>query len=480
MSETVRLRNRTGVVRAAALAVALLCCAPVVPAAQADTIEQALAYAYANNPQINSQRALVRATDENVPTALAGYRPRAVATANIGWQSLSTTVREVGSTTPVGAPIPIFTQSGANMPRGVGVTATQTLLNGFQTANRTRLAEAQVFSARETLRGLEATVLLNAATAYMNLLREAGILELQRSNLDVLGEQLRQTKTRLENGNVTATDVSQSEARLNVGRTQLFAAEANYQSARAAYRQVIGVDPGRLAPAAPVDRFTPHTLPAAMAAGIAENAAVSTAQFNLDVAIHQVKVAEGALYPTLSLQGTVQKNYDQTLNLEQSFSAAGSLQYSAPLYQGGAEYAAVRQAKETQGQKQLDLSLARDQARLAVAQAWALLEAAKSSIESTRNQVKAAEAALNGVREEARLGQRTTLDVLNAQQELVNARVALVQSQRDRLVSSYALLASVGRLSPRVLGLRTPSYDPQVHYHQVRDAWYGVRTPDGK
>ena len=482
MSETVRLRNRTGVVSAAALAVAVLCCGPGLPggAALADTLEQALAYAYANNPQINSQRALVRATDENVPTALAGYRPKAVATANIGLQSLSTTTREVGSSTPLDVPPVFFTQSGSNVPRGVGVTATQTLLNGFQTANRTRLAEAQVFAARETLRGLEATVLLNAATAYMNLLREAGILELQRSNLDVLGEQLRQTKTRLENGNVTATDVSQSEARLNVGRTQLFAAEANYQSARAAYRQVIGLEPGRLAPAAPVDRFSPHTLPSAMAAGVAENAAVTTAQFNLDVAIHQVKVAEGALYPTLSLQGTVQKNYDQTLNLTQSFTAAGSLQYSAPLYQGGSEYAAVRQAKETQGQKQLDLSLARDQARLAVAQAWAQLEAAKSSIESTRNQVKAAEAALNGVREEARLGQRTTLDVLNAQQELVNARVALVQSQRDRLVSSYTLLASVGRLSPRVLGLRTPSYDPQVHYHQVRDAWYGVRTPDGK
>ena len=482
MGVSVRLRNRTGVVSAAALAVAVLCCGPGLPggAALADTLEQALAYAYANNPQINSQRALVRATDENVPTALAGYRPKAVATANIGLQSLSTTTREVGSSTPLDVPPVFFTQSGSNVPRGVGVTATQTLLNGFQTANRTRLAEAQVFAARETLRGLEATVLLNAATAYMNLLREAGILELQRSNLDVLGEQLRQTKTRLENGNVTATDVSQSEARLNVGRTQLFAAEANYQSARAAYRQVIGLEPGRLAPAAPVDRFSPHTLPSAMAAGVAENAAVTTAQFNLDVAIHQVKVAEGALYPTLSLQGTVQKNYDQTLNLTQSFTAAGSLQYSAPLYQGGSEYAAVRQAKETQGQKQLDLSLARDQARLAVAQAWAQLEAAKSSIESTRNQVKAAEAALNGVREEARLGQRTTLDVLNAQQELVNARVALVQSQRDRLVSSYALLASVGRLSPRVLGLRTPSYDPQVHYHQVRDAWYGVRTPDGK
>src|SRR4051794_10079520 len=382
----VRRASRTGMAAAAAIAGAMLFCQPAL----ADTLEQALAYSYVNNPQINSQRAVVRAIDEGVPTALAGYRPKATATANIGSQSLSTTVREIGSTTPPGAPASYFTQSGANTPHGVGATVTQTLLNGFQTANRTKLAESQVFAARETLRGIEQTVLLNAATAYMNLLRDAGILELQRSNLEVLQEQLRQTKARLESGNVTATDVSQSEARLNVGRTQLFVAEANYESARAVYRQVIGLDPGRLAPAAPVDRFTPHTLPAAMAAGIAQSPAVTTAQHNVDIAAHQVKVAEGALYPTLSLQGSVQKNYEQTLLVLQSFNASGSLQYSAPLYQGGAEYAAVRQAKETQGQKQLDLSVARDQARMTVAQAWAQLEAAKQSIESTKNQVKAA------------------------------------------------------------------------------------------
>ena len=405
---------------------------------------------------------------------------KAVATANVGMQSLSTTIREIGSTTPRNAPASYFTQSGVNTPHGVGATVTQNLLNGFQTANRTRLAESQVFAARETLRNIEQTVLLNAATAYMNLLRDAGILELQRSNLDVLTEQLRQTKARLQSGNVTATDVSQAEARLNVGRTQLFAAEANYASSRAVYRQVIGLDPGKLAPAAPVDRFTPHTLPDALAAGIAQNPTVSIAQHNVDVATHQVKVAEGALYPTLSLQGSVQKNYETTLNALQSFEGQGTLQYTAPIYQGGAEYAAVRQAKETQGQKQLDLSVARDQARMGVAQAWAQLDAAKSSIESTKNQVKAAEAALNGVREEARLGQRTTLDVLNAQQELVNARIAMVVAQRDRLVNSYSLLASVGRLAPQVLGLTVPTYDPQIHYHQVRDAWVGVRTPDGR
>jgi len=458
------------------IAVASLFCQPAL----ADTLESALAYAYANNPQLNSQRALVRATDEGVPTALAGYRPRATITANAGMQSLSTTIREIGSTTAPGAPASYFTQSGVNSPHGVGATVTQNLLNGFQTANRTRQAEAQVFAARETLRNIEQTVLLNAATAYMNLLRDAGILELQRSNLEVLQEQSRQTKQRLESGNVTATDLSQAEARLNVGRTQLFAAEAAYASSRAVYRQVIGLDPGRLAPASPVDRFVPHTQPAAMAAGIAQNPVVTVAQFNVDVATHQVKVAEGALYPTLQLQGNVQKSYESSLTSLQSFTASAAAQYTMPLYQGGAEYAAIRQAKETQGQKQLDLSVARDQARVSVAQAWAQLEASKSSIESTRNQVKSAEAALNGVREEARLGQRTTLDVLNAQQELVNARIAVVSAQRDRLVNSYALLAAIGRLAPQVLGLSVPTYDPQVHYHQVRDAWGGVRTPDGR
>jgi len=478
MLESVRWRNHAvvAVARAMLLGSPLLLCQPAL----ADTLEAALAYAYANNPALNSQRAVVRATDEGVPTALAGYRPRAVATANVGVQSLSTTIREIGSATPLDFPARYFTQSGVNTPHGVGATVTQNLLNGFQTANRTRLAESQVFAARETLRNIEQTVLLNATTAYMNLLRDAGILELQRSNLEVLGEQLRQTNQRLQSGNVTATDVSQAEARLNVGRTQLFSAEATYANSRAVYRQVIGLDPGRLAPAAPVDRFTPSTLAAAMAVGIAQNPLVAIAQHNVDVAISQVKVAEGALYPTVSLQGTVQKNYELSMTQLQSFTASGSVQYSAPLYQGGAEYAAVRQAKETQGQKQLDLSVARDQARATVAQAWALLEAAKSSIESTRNQVKAAEAALNGVREEARLGQRTTLDTLNAQQELVNARIAMVVSQRDRLVNSYSLLAAVGRLAPQVLGLSVPSYDPKVHYHQVRDAWVGVRTPDGR
>jgi outer membrane protein len=207
---------------------------------------------------------------------------------------------------------------------------------------------------------------------------------------------------------------------------------------------------------------------------------VTAAQYNVDAALLQVKVAEGALYPTLSLQGTAQRNEEATLDLLHASTVAVTGQLSIPIYQGGAEYAAIRQAKETEGQKRLDLNSARDQVRASFFQAWAQLDAAKRSIESTRMQVKAAEAALNGVREEARLGQRTTLDVLNAQQELVNARIALVSAQRDRVVNSYSVMAAVGRLSPQVLGLSVPAYDTTVHYHQVRDAWAGVRTPDGR
>jgi outer membrane protein len=340
-----------------------------------------------------------------------------------------------------------------------------------------------VFAARETLRSSEQTTLLNAVTAYMNLLRDAAILELQRSNVNVLEVTLRQTRDRFNAGEVTRTDVAQAEARLSTGRSQLATAESNFMSSRAVYLQVIGVPaPARLAPAAPVDRFSPRTLGGAIARSRAEHPSVTTAMFNVDVATRQVKVAEGALYPTLSAVGNVQKTYGSTgsLNVIENMQASLAAQLSVPLYQGGSEYSAIRQAKETLGQRRMDLDTARDQVQSSVTQAWGQLEAAKAQVISTSSSVTANEIAVNGVREEARVGQRTTLDVLNAQQDLLNARVALVTAQRDRVVASYTVLAATGALSPQVLGLRVQVYDPTVHYHQVRDAWGGVRIPDGR
>ena len=244
---------------------------------------------------------------------------------------------------------------------------------------------------------------------------------------------------------------------------------------------MIGVEPGKLSPGAPVDRFSPRDLPQSVGVATATHPAVTSAQYNVDAALLQVKVAEGALYPTLSLQGNVLQSNEIGLNSSSRASTRAVLgQLSVPIYQGGAEYSLIRQAKETLGQRRLDLDTARDQVRQTVVQSWGQLEAAKANIEATQAHVQASEIALNGVREEARVGQRTTLDVLNAQQELVNARVSLVTAQRDRVVASYTLLAAVGRLSPQVLGLHVPTYDSNVHYQQVRDSWAGVRTPDGR
>ena len=458
---------------------ALACVAlPVaVIAAHGETLESALVHAYQNNPTLNSQRAAVRATDEGVPQALSGYRPRVSITASGGEQSLGTTTKTTTTT-----PNSYTTQTGYNSPFSAGATIAQTIFNGYQTANRTRQAEAQVLAARSTLRLTEQTVLLNAVTAYMNLLRDTAILDLQRRNVEVLQEQLRQVRDRFNVGEVTRTDVAQSESRLAAGRSQVLTAESNYKTSDATYRQVIGNDPGKLTPGTPVDRFSPNSLPNAVGSAGASHPAVVTAQFNVDVAQSQVKVAEGALYPTLSVQGNFQKNYlaAGNLNTMESYNASVLGQLSVPIYQGGAEYSAIRQAKETLGQKRLDFDIARDQVRQTVVQSWGQLDAAKANIDATTAQVQAAEIAVNGVREEARVGQRTTLDVLNAQQELVNARVALVTAQRDRVVASFTLLSAVGRLAPQTIGLRVPVYDAQVHYEQVRDSWSGVRTPDGR
>lgn len=459
----------------AAAAVLLLALTGPTPVL-ADTIEAALVRAYQNNPQLNAQRSSVRSTDENVPQALSGYRPRVAVTASAGYQYTDVL------TTAGGTPTQLVRTDvhGANAPRSVGATVTQTLYNGQITANRTRAAESQVSGAREGLRVLEQTVLLAAATIYMDYLRDAAIVEVQRSNVRVLEQTLKQTKDRFNVGEVTRTDVAQSEAQLAAGKTQLLTADANLVTTRANFRRIIGNEPQNLAPGSPVDRFLPGTLPGAVDLGLTQNPNVTAAMFGIDISFLQTKINEGALLPTVTLQGSVQQSYEQTQTIFRSFGASAIAQLSIPVYQGGAEYALIRQSKETLAQQRLFLEQTRDQTRANVVTAWGQLVAGKAQVASAQSQVTASEIALNGVREEAKAGQRTTLDVLNAQQALVNARVALVTAQHDRVVASYAVLNSIGRFSPQVMNLATTVYDPSVHYHQVRDSWYGVRTPDGR
>jgi outer membrane protein len=324
----------------------------------------------------------------------------------------------------------------------------------------------------------------------MDLLRDSALLDLQRRNVEVLQEQLRQTNDRFKVGEVTRTDVAQAETRLAQGRAIVLSAESQYARSRANYRQFIGVEAGVLQPGAAVDRLTPPRLGQAVEIARVRHPSVGVAMFGIDAAVLQVKITEGSLYPQAQLIGGVSQIWDSgsSVTVLQQFNAFVGAQVTVPIYNAynaglaGATdaFSAIRAAKETVGQKRMDLETARDQVQANVVTAWGQLEAAKAQILATQAQVASAEIALNGVREEARLGERTTLDVLNAQQELVNARTALVTAQHDRVVASYTLLSAVGELNLPKLGIVIPLYDPMVRYQQVRDAWNGVRTPSGR
>jgi outer membrane protein len=439
--------------------------------ALAETMESSLLRAYQNNPQLNAQRASVRAVDENVPQALAGYRPKVSGTFSAG-------VGYVDQLADGNAGKKI--EHGDQTPHTANITATQTVYNGNQTANKTRVAESQVLGAREGLRLMEQSVLLAAATIYMDYLRDSAILEVQRSNTKVLELTLRQTRDRYTAGLVTPTDVAQSEAQLAAGKSQELAAVSTLTTTRANFRRIIGNEPSNLAPASPVDRYLPASVGAAIELARRENPNVTSAMFGVDVSFLNVKINEGALLPTVSLQATVTKTWDPTITIINQFTAAASAQLTVPIYQGGAEYSLIRQSKETLEQQRLTMEQVRDQARADLVTAWGQLVAGKAQVTAAQSQVDASEIAYLGTTKEAQVGQRTVIDILNAQQTLVNARVALVTAQHDRVVASYAVLNVIGRLSPQVLHLSTPTYDPSIHYQQVRNNWVGVRTPGGR
>src|SRR6476660_2834659 len=258
----------------------------------AETLPEALVKAYQSNPQLNADRARQRGTDENVPQALAGYRPQVVVGLSAGLQA----VRDL---------LPDNTVQGATLrPWTIGVTVTQVLFNGFKTANSVRVAELQVRSGREALRNVGQGVLLDAVTAYMNVLSNQSLVEAQRTHVMVLRETLGITQKRLNAGDVTPTDTAQAEARLNRGLADLNAAEVNLAISQATYAQVIGNPPAQLRPAETVDRFGPRTRDDATGLAFREHPAVMAAGFDVDVASTSIHVAESSLMPTITLQGS--------------------------------------------------------------------------------------------------------------------------------------------------------------------------------
>ena len=348
--------------------------------------------------------------------------------------------------------------------------------------NGVRQAESNIFGARETMRNTEENVLLNGATAYMDVLRDIAILDLRKNNIIVLQEQLRQTVDRFTVGEVTRTDVAQAESSLASARSDYFTAQANLETSIANYRQIIGVQPTQLEPARTIESLLPQTLGVAVQLALAEHPQVQAALHAVDAAALQVKLVEGELYPTLNIVGSVQNNYNFFgVPGVRLFNGSIVGQLSIPIYENGGEvYARTRQAKETLGQARLQADLQRDMVRATVVSTWGQLDSARATIYSSKASVKSNEIALDSIRQEAEVGQRTTFDVLFQQQQLLNARVAFVTAQRDRVVASYAVMAAIGRLSAANLNLAVTEYDPTIHFDQVKDKWIGLRTPDGR
>jgi outer membrane protein len=446
------------------------CVAFATGSASAESLPEALAKAYQSNPQLNAERARQRATDENVPQALAGYRPQIIASLSAGLQA----VRNLLPTNVV--------QSATLKPWQIGVTVTQTLFNGFKTANSVRVAELQVQSGREALRNVGQGVLLDAVTAYTNVLANQSLVEAQRSNVEFLRETQRITQRRLTNGDVTETDTAQAEARLSRGLSDLNAAEVNLAISQATYTQVIGNPPAQLRPAQTVDRFAPPSRDDAISMAFKEHPAVMAAGFDVDVASTSIRVAESSLMPTVTLQGSASRSRDTDSSLTTTATDQASVigSVNQPIYDGGTAASQTRQAKEVAAQSRMVLDQVRNQARTAATGAWVANEGAKIAVGASESEVRAATIALEGVRKEALGGQRTTVDVLNSQQDLISAKARLIGAQRDRVIASYTLLSAVGRLDVKTLALNTPDYLPEVHYHQVRDAWHGLRTPSGQ
>ncbi|WP_022720040.1 TolC family outer membrane protein, partial [Rhodopseudomonas sp. B29] len=324
--------------------------------------------------------------------------------------------------------------------------------------NSVRVAELQVKSGREALRNVGQGVLLDAVTAYTNVLANQALVAAQKANVDFLNQTLDIVKKRLNAGDVTPTDTAQAEARLSRGRADLNAAEVSLAISQATYAQVIGSPPGKLSPATTVDRFIPRSREETIEMAIRGNPAVLAAGFDVDVASTTIRVAEGSLLPTVTLQGSASRSRDsdQTLGTYGTDQASVVGQVTAPIYDGGLAAAQTRQSKEIEAQSRLVLEQVRNQSRTAAISAWVANEGAKIAVSAAESEVRAAEIALAGVGREAQGGQRTTVDVLNSQQDLISARARLIGAQRDRVIASYQLLSAVGRLDVQTLGLNTP------------------------
>jgi outer membrane protein len=443
-------------------------------AVDAETLQEALAFAYTNNPTLEAQRAHLRATDEQVPQALANWRPTVKLSGDASRTDTYSRTPTTAFNPSTQSNIPVFASQGVLATgQDVNLTISQPVYRGGRTLAQTKQAEAQVEADRAALSTTEQTVLLNVVNAYLNVVQYQAVLELSINNEQVLQRQLDATTDRFRVGEVTRTDVAQAESRLSAAHADRTQATGNLRAAEANYVNVVGHAPENLkAPAAVPD--LPSSIEQARDVALAENPSVANAKFNYDAAEHGVDLVAGELQPTVTLNGQAQRNYDYEgpKSFERVYQASVNL--TVPIYQQGQEYSRLRAQKHTAGQMRIDVDVARRDTVESVTKAWEALATARARITSYTDQISAARIALEGVQRESQVGSRTVLDVLNAEQELLTARVNLVQAQHDETVAAFQLKGAVGQLTAQALALPVQIYNPIKHYDDVHDQWIGT------
>ena len=444
------------------LSVALAAVAPVgglaATDARADTLQQALTSTYTTNPTLAAARAQARSADEGMVQARSGFLPSISATGSYSDRTIKTRTQITGGG--------VIASKSSLEPTSYGVQAVQPLVTGGRLIAQTRLAAASIELNQAALRATEQGVLLRAIAAYMDVRRDEDSARIQANNAEVLARQLQAAKDRFEVGEITRPDVAQAEARLAGAEASLAAARSTLEASRATYQEVIGKPPEALEAPPPAPEL-PAGLAEAVEQAIAANPDLAQLAQAEKIARETVRLQVSTLLPQISVVGSYARQNDQsTRGIEQDVSAA-TAQVSIPLFEAGFRRSTVRQAKQDLAQARAQMEAVRRQVISDVTAAWNDVKAAERVVAASREQQRAAALALEGTEQELQVGLRTTLDVLNAQQEVLNAQLSVARAERDAYVAAHALQQAMGKLEPQSLGVNAPLYNPDKHRRAV-------------
>lgn len=438
--------------------------------AETQSFEQALVEVYRTNPELQAERAKLRETDEQVSQALSNWRPDIEATADVGLSNQTVV-------DPAGAPIP--SSSNGLTPRSTGIQITQPIFRGFRTVAQTHAAEKQVLAERANLEATEQKLFMDAGTAYLDVAHDQALVALDRDNEHVLQNELDVTRQRMKAGDAGLTDIHQAEARLERATAERLKAEEDLDRHSADYTRLVGDTPGSDLPPSRLKLDSPMSLDETIEHAKDGNPGIKAASANVDAADEEITLNEGSLLPEVDLVGNVQRQWDQSTYIPgQQDSAQIMVRLTMPLYKSGEDYSRVREAEQKATEERMRLEEARHQAYQDATDGWHDLQISRDLLAADQEEKDAAAKALENVREQASAGTRTELDVLNAEQELIDAESGIIQAEHDIGVAILHIRSAIGQLTAKAMKLPVSLYDPDTHYQTARSQWIGFSDDD--